>query len=148
MNRLSRTILTAGTLAALALTAPLLASPSHDHGGDRDARHGHHQHMMMAKRHGGEHRHDGRGHEHHAGMSDEQRKAHREEMHVRHQAMRLHWDTLSDAEKAGYEEQARMRISERRAAWEAMTPEERDARRQEMREKMQERRGEMGGQRY
>jgi hypothetical protein len=139
MSKLSRTILTAGVLTALAFSAPLLAAPSHDHQGDREARHGHHGHMMTAMRQGGEHRHSRRGgHERGAGMSSEERKAHREEMRVRHQAMRLHWDTLSDAEKAGYKEQARMRIDERRAAWQAMSPEEREAKREDWRERRSE----------
>ena len=140
MSKLSRTILTAGVLTALALSAPLLAGASHDHQGDREARHGHHGHMMMAKRDGGEHRYGGRGHERHGDLNREERKAHRAEMRVQHQAMRLHWDTLSDAEKAGYKEQARMRIDERRAAWQAMSPEERDA----LREQRREHRGEGG----
>jgi hypothetical protein len=134
MSKLSRTILTAGVLGALALSAPLLAGLSHEHQGDREARQGHHGHMMMARRDGGEHRYGGRGHERHADMSREEREAHRAEMQLRHQAMRLHWDTLSDAEKAGYKEQARMRMEERRAAWQAMSPEEREALREERRE--------------
>jgi hypothetical protein len=139
MSKLSRTIITVGTLAALALAAPLLARPFHDHQGDREARHGHHGHMMVARAEDKRgYRHEGRRHEHRADMTDEERKAYREEMRVRRQAMRLHWDTLSDAEKDGYKEQARMRIAERRAAWEAMSPEEREAKRQEMRQKREE----------
>jgi|GEM_PF-2212244 len=149
MSKFSRMILTTGALAALALSAPVLASAfDGQHGGE--ARHGEHRgHMMMARAHGeGEHRYKGRHHEHRADMTDEQRKAHRDEKRVRHMAMGMHWNTLSDAEKESYQVQAQMRMDERRAAWEAMSPEERQAKREEMREKMQERRGEMGGHRH
>jgi hypothetical protein len=139
MSKLSRTIITVGTLAAAGPVRAPAGRPFHDHQGDREARHGHHGHMMVARAEDKRgYRHEGRRHEHRADMTDEERKAYREEMRVRRQAMRLHWDTLSDAEKDGYKEQARMRIAERRAAWEAMSPEEREAKRQEMRQKREE----------
>jgi len=147
MSKFSRMILTTGALAALALSAPLLASAVD---GDREARQGEHRgHMMMARAHGeGEYGRKGCRHEQRGDMSDEQRKAHRDEKRMNHMAMRMHWDTLSDAEKESYQLQAQMRMDERRAAWEAMSPEERQAKREEMREKMQERHGEMGGHRH
>jgi hypothetical protein len=148
MSKLSRTMLTVGIIGALALSAPLLAGPMHGHSGDREARQGHHSHMMMAREtRGGEYHRQGRGHEHRAQMSDEERKAHRGERRVRFMAMRMHWDSLSDEDRAAYKEQAREHMAERRAAWEAMSPEEREARRAEMREKMQGRRG-GGGHRH
>ena len=142
MSKLSRTILAAGIIGAVALSSPLLADPFHGSHGDREVRHGHHGHMMLARAEGerGYH-HKGRHHEHRANMTREERKAYREQRRVQHRAMRMHWDTLSDAEKENYRVQARMHMEERRAAWEAMTPEERDARRQEMRERMKERHG-------
>jgi hypothetical protein len=142
MSKLSRTFLTVGIIGAVALSAPLLASSFHDHQGDREARHGHHGHMMMASAGGeGGYGHKDRHHERFANMSDEERKAHREQKRVQHMAMRMHWNTLSDAEKENYRVQARMRMDERRAAWEAMSPEEREAKRQEMRERHIEMRG-------
>jgi hypothetical protein len=145
MSKLSRTILTIGIIGAVAVSAPLLASQFHDHHGDREARQDHHGQMMMARGHGkGEFRHGGARGEHHANMTDEERQTHRQEMRLRHQAMRMHWDTLSEAEQESYKVQAQMRMDERRAEWEAMSPEEREARRAEMHETMQERRGGMG----
>ncbi|WP_018952945.1 hypothetical protein [Thioalkalivibrio sulfidiphilus] len=139
MSKLSRTILTIGIIGTMALSVPVLAHSFH---GDREARHGDHGHMMMARAEGeGGYGHKGRHHERFANMSDEERKAHREQKRVQHMAMRMHWNTLSDAEKENYRVQARMRMDERRAAWEAMSPEEREAKRQEMRE----RRGGMRG---
>lgn len=145
MSKLSRTCLTVGIIGAVALSAPLLASPFHGQAGDREVHQGHHGHMMMARAEGeGVYGHKGRHHERFANMSEEERKAHRDQKRVEQLAMRLHWNTLSDAEKENYRVQARMHMDERRAAWEAMSPEEREAKRQEMRE----RRGEMGGHRH
>ena len=131
MSKLSRTMLTVGIIGALALSAPLLASQFHGHAGDREARHGHHAHMMMAREHrAGEYHRQGRGHEHRAQMGDEERKAYREERRVRFMAMRMHWDSLSDEDRAAYKEQAREHMAERRAVWETMSPEERQAARE------------------
>ena len=137
MSKLSRTVITLGIIGAIAVSTPLLAHSGH---GDREARHGNHTHMMMARGHGEGH-YRGRHHESRADMSHEERKAHREQMRVEHMGMRLHWNTLSHAEQENYRVQARMRMDERRAAWEAMSSEEREAKRQEM----HERRGGMRG---